>query len=188
MPVETKCSRTLIPFKHKEWWVIELILSELMVTEIGGIRRHGTRELTVTKTVAQARRTKLQWNCCVYAKIEVYRNIYGICMDTTCQIYMYIYIEKSSSCTTKWALSRSSNKHGTFLSLPSSDLPSLCPLHSSPPSTLPQMPASLPRIYSRPPQMWAIVFSGAVLKYLSQYIIRSMPTHPTPLKRRGERQ
>ena len=29
----------LILFKHKEWSVIELVLSELTVTEIGGVRR-----------------------------------------------------------------------------------------------------------------------------------------------------
>ena len=47
----------LILFKHKKWWVVELVLSELTVTEIGGVRRHGARELTVTKT---ARRMRLQ--------------------------------------------------------------------------------------------------------------------------------
>ena len=40
----------MIPFKHKEWWVVELVLSELTVTEIDGVRRHDAQELTVTKT------------------------------------------------------------------------------------------------------------------------------------------
>ena len=47
----------LIPFKHKEWSVVDLVLSELTVTEMGAcIRRHGARKLTATKT---ARRTRL---------------------------------------------------------------------------------------------------------------------------------
>ena len=39
----------LIPFKHKERWVVELVLSELTVTEIDGVRRHDARELTATR-------------------------------------------------------------------------------------------------------------------------------------------
>ena len=31
----------LTPFKHKEWSVVELVLSELTVSGIGDIRRHG---------------------------------------------------------------------------------------------------------------------------------------------------
>ena len=31
----------LIPFKHKEWSVVELVLSELTVTEIGACRIEG---------------------------------------------------------------------------------------------------------------------------------------------------
>ena len=45
----------LIPFKHKEWWVVELVLLKLTVTEIGGVRRHDARELTVTKTARHTR-------------------------------------------------------------------------------------------------------------------------------------
>ena len=49
----------LIPFKHNEWSVVDLVLSELTVTEMGArsIRRHDAWELTATKT---ARRTRLQ--------------------------------------------------------------------------------------------------------------------------------
>ena len=52
-----KMQQELILFKHKEWSFVEQVLSELTVTKIGGIIRHGTRELTVTKT---ARRTRLK--------------------------------------------------------------------------------------------------------------------------------
>ena len=47
----------LIPFKHKERWVVELVLLKLTVTKIDGIRRQDARELTATTT---ARRTRLQ--------------------------------------------------------------------------------------------------------------------------------
>ena len=53
----------LIPFKHKERWVVELVLLKLTVTEIDGVRRQDARELTAPV------------NCCVYAKIEARRNI-----------------------------------------------------------------------------------------------------------------
>ena len=51
-----KTKQELIPFKHKERWVVELVLSKLTVTEIDGVRRQDARELTATKT---ARRTRL---------------------------------------------------------------------------------------------------------------------------------
>ena len=44
----------LIPFKHKERWVVELVLLKLTVTEIDGVGRQDAR---ATKT---ARRTRLQ--------------------------------------------------------------------------------------------------------------------------------
>ena len=34
---------------HKEWSVVELVIWELTVTRIGGVRRHSTRELTVQR-------------------------------------------------------------------------------------------------------------------------------------------
>ena len=40
----------LIPFKHKERWVVELVLLKLTVTEIDDVRRQDARELTATKT------------------------------------------------------------------------------------------------------------------------------------------
>ena len=53
----------LTPFKHEEWSVVDLVLSELTVTEMGAwrnaVRRHGARELTATLTKT-ARRTRLQ--------------------------------------------------------------------------------------------------------------------------------
>ena len=44
---ETQQELTL--FKHKGWSIVELVLSELTVTRIGGVRRHGARELSVQR-------------------------------------------------------------------------------------------------------------------------------------------
>ena len=51
-----KTQQELIPFKHKERWIVELALSKLTVTEIDGVRRQDARELSATKT---ARRTRI---------------------------------------------------------------------------------------------------------------------------------
>ena len=44
---ETQQELTLL--KHKGWSVVELVLSELTVTRMGGNRRHGAQELTVQR-------------------------------------------------------------------------------------------------------------------------------------------
>ena len=50
-----KTQHELILFKYKKWWVVELVLSELMVADIDGARRHDAQELTVKKTVRRTR-------------------------------------------------------------------------------------------------------------------------------------
>ena len=42
-----KTQQELTLFKYKGWSVVELVLSELTVTRMGGVRRHGAQELTV---------------------------------------------------------------------------------------------------------------------------------------------
>ena len=44
----------LIPFKHKERWVVELVLLKLTVTEIDGVRRQDAWELTATKAASSS--------------------------------------------------------------------------------------------------------------------------------------
>ena len=51
----------------------------------------------------------------------------------------------------------------------------------------PQMPASLSVECTRSPQLWPMMICIPVLKYLCQCITRSMPTQPTPQRRRRER-